>query len=243
MSRPFLSIIIPCYNEASRLPLTLIDVDRHLSEQDFASEIVVVVSQGYDSTPDILKRFQQIIKNLRVIYLSENLGRGYAVRTGMISARGQWRLMMDADNSTTLTELAKILPYVTDTQSGCEIAIGSRLIEGATIDPPSKRKLTERIGQKLIKTFLVKDILDTACGFKLFSSSSAEAIFNRSKQNGWAIDTEALVIAQNLGYKIKEIPVFWSHDPATHRTTRSLFSSIKEHFAIWYNAKTKSYIK
>jgi len=245
MARPFLSVIIPAYNEAKRLPLTLIDVDRHLAEQEFPSEIIVVVSQGTDTTPEILKRFQSIIKNLRVISLSENLGKGYAVKTGMLDARGQWRLMMDADNSTTLTELAKMLPYVTDPNAQCEIAIGSRFIKGAQIDPPQSgmRSSLEKIGQKLIRTFLVPGILDTGCGFKLFSAASAEKIFNRARQHGWAIDTECLAIAKRLGYSIKEVPVFWAHDPATHRTARSLFTSIYEHLALWLNCVTGRYTK
>jgi dolichyl-phosphate beta-glucosyltransferase len=85
MSRPFLSVIIPCYNEASRLPLTLIDVDRNLAGQDFESEIILVISQSTDATADIAKRFQGIIKNIRTINLSDNLGRGYAVKTGMLA--------------------------------------------------------------------------------------------------------------------------------------------------------------
>lgn len=245
MSRPFLSIIIPAYNEAKRLPLTLIDIDRHLAEQDFQSEIIVVVSQGYDTTPEILKRFQVIIKNLRVISLSENLGKGHAVKTGMLDARGQWRLMMDADNSTTLTELAKMLPFVTDPNAQCEIAIGSRFIKGSHIDPPQSRKqhYIEKIAQKLISTFLVPGVTDTGCGFKLFSAASAEKIFTRVRQRGWAIDTECLAIAKKLGYSIKEIPVFWSHDPATHRTSRSLFTSFFEHLSLWFNCFFGRYTK
>ncbi len=245
MSRPFLSIIIPCYNEATRLPLTLIDVDRHLSQQDFVSEIVVVVSQGHDHTPEILKRFQAIIKNLRVINLSENLGRGYAVKTGMLAARGSWRLVMDADNSTTLVECAKMLPYVTDKSTGCEIAIGSRFLEGSQIDPPAgaRRRFSEKIGRIFVRIFLLKNISDTGCGFKLFSGTSAEQIFKLCTTNSWATDTEALVIADRLGYKIKEVPVFWAYDPGTHRSSQSFFTGLSEYSKIWLNVITKRYKK
>lgn len=243
MSRPYLSVVIPAYNEANRLPLTLIDIDRHLSQQDFPSEIIVVVSQGTDNTPEILKRFQGIIKNLRVINLSDNLGRGHALKTGMLAAHGQWRLMMDADNSTTILECAKMLPVVTDENNKCEIAIGSRYIAGAQMDPPAPggKTFAQRVGHFFINVFFVRRVKDTSCGFKLFSAMAAEKIFKRCRANGWAIDTEALAVAQRLGYAIKEVPVFWAYDPATHRTSRSFFSNLGEHLSLLGNVITRKY--
>jgi dolichyl-phosphate beta-glucosyltransferase len=245
MTRPYLSVIIPAYNEAARLPLTLVDVDRHLSEQDFASEIIVVVSAGSDNTPDILKRFQAIIKNLRVIILSENKGKGFAIKTGMLAAKGQWHLMMDADNSTSLIEIAKMLPFVTDKSNNCDIAIGSRFIEGAQINPPApnSRQFMEKLGQTLISTFLVRGIKDTGCGFKLFSASASDQIFKKCVSEGWGIDTEALMIARKLKYEIKEVPVFWAYDPGTHRSSGSFFTNLKEHLALTWNSWTKRYTR
>jgi dolichyl-phosphate beta-glucosyltransferase len=234
MSRPFLSVVIPAYNEANRIPLTLVDVDRHLHEQEFTSEIVVVVSQGTDNTPEILKRFQAVIKNLRVINLSENRGRGHAIKTGMLAAKGTWRLTMDADNSATLTECSKMLPFVTEKNNNCEIVIGSRYIEGAHVDPPmpSGRRSRERFFHFFTSIFLVRGIQDTTCGFKLFSSSSAERIFTICRSNAWAIDTECLAVAQHLKYNLKEVPVSWAYDPGTHRKGRSWFNNFKEHLVI-----------
>lgn len=245
MSRPFLSVIIPCYNEASRLPLTLIDVDRNLAGQDFESEIILVISQSTDATADIAKRFQGIIKNIRTINLSDNLGRGYAVKTGMLAARGQWRLVMDADNSTTITELTKMLPFVTDKSNSCEIAIASRFAPGAQTDPqiPSGKRFMARIGRFFTNIFLVKGIIDTNCGFKLFSAESAETIFRLATMNGWALDTEALVIAQQKGFGIKEIPVFWAHDPATHRSQISAINTLSENFKIFAKKISGAYKK
>lgn len=243
MTRPFLSVIIPCYNEAARLPLTLIDVDRHLAGQDFSSEIIVVVSRSADETQDIVKRFQAIIKNLRGIYLSENLGRGHAVRTGMLGARGEWRLVMDADNSTTIAELAKMLPLVTAPEHQCEIAIGSRFAPGAQTDPPepTRRRLVSRIGQFFTRALLLKGITDAGCGFKLFSGPATDTIFKRTQTNGWSLDTESLVIAQQQGYKIHEVPIFWAYDPGTHRSSHSIFRVIKEHGGILIRKWTGSY--
>lgn len=245
MSRPFLSVIIPAYNEASRLPLTLIDIDRNLASQDFESEIIVVISQSTDATVDIVKRFSGIIKNIRAITLSENLGRGFAVKTGILAARGQWRLVMDADNSTTITELAKMIPFVTDKANACDIAIGSRFIEGAQTDPvmTAGRLFRAHFWQFFVRTFLVKGIIDTSCGFKLFSAESAEAIFRLATSNGWALDTEALVIARQKGYGIKEIPVFWAHDPATHRSQISAMTTFSEHFKIFVKKVSGAYKK
>src|SRR5688572_3986779 len=113
MARPFLSVVIPAYNEAQRLPLTLIDVDRHLSEQEYSYEIIVVVSHSTDHTVDMVKRFASFLPNVKYIALSENRGKGFAVKTGMLAAKGTYRLYMDADNSTAVVEFNKMLPYLT----------------------------------------------------------------------------------------------------------------------------------
>lgn len=212
MAKPFLSVIIPAYNEAKRLPLTLIDIDKHLSYQEYSYEIIVVNDGSTDNTAEIVRRFMPLIKNLKLADQKENKGKGAAVRLGMLSARGRWRLFMDADNSTSITEFNKMLPYL---KEGYEVVIGSRAAKGAVMRPPPPihKRIAERLGNWFIQLILLKGIKDTQCGFKCFSDELAHKIFMETKINKWAFDIEVLALAVKLGYKIKEMPVIWRNDP------------------------------
>ncbi len=223
MARPFLSVIIPAYNEANRLPITLIDVDRHLADQNFSYEIIVALSPSEDDTGSILARFAHLIKKLKVVALTENLGKGYAIKRGMKEAKGTWRLCMDADNSVAVVEFLKMIPYLGGEKlevgnERYEVLIGSRYIPGSYLQPapPVWRQILSQLGNFLLRSTVLRGIHDAQCGFKCFSENSASKIFHRSKINGWAIDLELLAIAKQLGYKIKEIPIFYSHDDRSH---------------------------
>ncbi len=240
MLRPYLSVIIPAWNEASRLPLTLVDVDRHLSAQEFTSEIIVVLSPSVDNTGEILKRFQSIIRNLKVVTLIENQGKGFAIREGMKVARGSYRLVMDADNSTTIIEFAKMYPYISAKDGfAFDVVIGSRFIDGAQIDPmPSWFERIRSSGKRmLINVFFTKRINDTGCGFKCFSAHAADTVFPRCSSNGWAIETETVAIAQRLGLTVKEIPVFWSRSSESH--SRSSFQLLVEYIRMYLNLRSQ----
>ena len=208
--KPFLSVIIPTYNEAKRLPLTLIDVDRHLSAVGYDYEIIVVDDGSKDATIDIAKRLSHLIKNLRIIENEKNHGKGWVVRQGMLEAKGQWRLFMDADNATSADQFQKMMPYLADFQ----IIIGSRDIKGAKLVPPQPfyKRFLGNAGNIIIQILLLPGLWDTQCGFKCFSEEAAEKIFRLMKTNRWAFDVEALVFGKKFGYKIKEIPVVWVND-------------------------------
>jgi len=215
MARPFLSVIIPAYNEAKRLPLTLIDIDKHLEDQEYSYEILVVNDGSTDETAEIVNRFMPLVENLKLIDNKENKGKGAVVRQGMLLAKGTWRLFMDADNSTSIVEFNKMIPYFKD---GYEVVIGSRDVRGARMLPPQifyKRWLGD-LGNLFIQALLLPGIWDTQCGFKCFSDEAAEKFFHLTKINRWGFDAEALALAKELGYKIKEMPVFWVNDPRTH---------------------------
>jgi dolichyl-phosphate beta-glucosyltransferase len=242
MPRPYLSVVIPAFNEASRLPLTLIDVDRHLAAQDFECEIIVALSPSSDNTAEILKRFQSIIKHLKVITLIENQGKGFAIRQGMQAAKGAYRLMMDADNSTSVIEFAKMLPYLHPKEGQAfDVVIGSRYIPGGHIDPqePFGRRVLGGIGRSLTRGFIVKKIVDPSCGFKVFSAHAADAIFPLCVMNKWAIEAEVLALAQRLGFSVKEVPVYWSYDIGGH--IRSTTELLGEHLALWWRLATGRY--
>ncbi|KKT22168.1 hypothetical protein A2108_01910 [Candidatus Wolfebacteria bacterium GWA1_42_9] len=205
--KPYLSVIIPAYNEAKRLPLTLIDIDKHLSKADFSYEIVVVDNNSKDATREIASRFIPLIKNLKVIECKTQ-GKGAAVKKGMLEAEGDIRLFTDADNSTSVDHFFKMKHYFSE---GYDIVIGSRDVAGARLEPPQpwyKRVLGD-MGNIFIQLMLLRGIKDTQCGFKAFSEKAAQSIFSLANIVGWGFDVEILALGKKMGYKIKEIPVRW----------------------------------
>jgi dolichyl-phosphate beta-glucosyltransferase len=244
MARPFLSIVIPAYNEAKRLPLTLIDIDRHLSQQDFSYEIVTVISKGDDQTAQIVERLATMITNLKVITLPDNRGRGYALRTGMSAAKGSWKLAMDADNSANIVEFLKMRPYLapsgdasaTERDNVYDIVIGSRYLSGSSMSPKpsSAQQLRASIWRFFSKIFFIRKISDTQCGFKCFSASAADTIFPLVQANGWAFDLEALILAKKKKLKIKEIPIFWACNNRKKNTFSRAMSFIGEAVGVWF---------
>ncbi len=236
MARPFLSVIIPAYNEAKRLPLTLIDADKHLQDQEYSYEILVVNDGSMDETAEIVRRFEPLIDNLKLIDNKENKGKGAAVRQGMLAAKGTWRLMMDADNSTSVVEFNKMIPYF---KEGYEVVIGSRRIRGAHMQPPQPphKQFLGALGNLVIQALLVPGIWDTQCGFKCFSDEAAQRVFSITKIDRWGFDAEALALAKECGYGIKEMPVFWVNDPRTHVEASAylqvLLETVKIRWWLW----------
>lgn len=232
MAKPFLSVIIPAYNEAKRLPLTLIDIDRHLQEQEYSYEILVVNDGSTDETAEIVNRFIPLIQNLKLIDNPENKGKGAVVRQGMLLAKGTWRVFMDADNSTSIVEFNKMIPYF---KEGYEVVIGSRHVKGARMSPPQPfyKRMLGNAGNLVIQALLLPGIWDTQCGFKCFADEAAEKVFNLTKIDRWGFDAEALAIAKALGYQIKEMPVFWVNDIRSHVSLKTYFQ------VLWETAKVR----
>ena len=234
MAKPYLSIVIPAYNEAKRLPLTLIDVDKHLSEQEYSYEIIVVNDGSTDATAEIVNRFKPLIENLKLIDNKENRGKGAVVRQGMLAAKGNWRVFMDADNSTNIVEFNKMMPYMDE---GYEAIIGSRWVKGAKRSPPQPfhKQILGRLGNLFIQTVVLRGTKDSQCGFKCFSEEAAERIFPLLKIDRWGFDIEALALAKAMGYKIKEMPVFWVNDTRTHVSSRAYLQVLMETMKIrWW---------
>jgi dolichyl-phosphate beta-glucosyltransferase len=206
--KPFLSVIIPAYNEAERLPLTLADIDRKLSAVEYSSEVIVVDDGSRDATVAIVRQMGRIMKNLRVIENPVNHGKGWAVRKGMLAAKGNWRLFTDADNSTSIDQFANMAPFF---KEGYAVVIGSRAAKGAKLVPaqPWYRQVLGKVGNLIIRTLAVPGVRDTQCGFKCFSEEAAERIFSVARVDRWGFDVEALALARTFGYRVKEIPVTW----------------------------------
>ncbi len=242
--KPFLSVIIPEKNEIERLPLTLIDIDRHLSEADYSYEILVVDGVSTDGTPELVERFKDLIANLKLIRLEEDLGKGGGVKKGMLEAQGQYRLFTDADNSTSIDQFNNMLPYL---KQGYDVVIGSRAVRGAKLDPPQSflKRLLGKMGNLFIQIVLLPGIWDTQCGFKCFREEVALKVFPLQKNVGkppwgFGFDAEVLALAKRMGYKIKEMPVHWVNDPFSTVTPAVyfavLFETVKVRYWLWRNA-------
>jgi len=232
-----LSLIIPAYNEEKRLPKTLTEVDSYLRTRDYDYEILVVNDGSGDKTVEIAKNLIPGIKNLRVTGYNRNQGKGYAVRFGMMEAKGDFRLFSDADNSTSVDQVEKMWPEI---EKGADIVIGSRDIKGAVLDPPQPwiRQMLLGEGFKLFRKLVLGlwKIEDTQCGFKCFSKEAAENIFPKCRISRFAFDPEILIIAEKMGYEIKEIPVYWKNDLESKVKFKSILKIALDLFVIKLNS-------
>jgi glycosyltransferase involved in cell wall biosynthesis len=210
---PYLSVVIPAYNEAKRIGPTLEAVGAWLAKQAFDSEVVVVDNRSSDTTADVVRGFMGRFPFIRLIDEPRG-GKGYAVQAGMLSATGQIRLFMDADNSTTVDHFEKMRPAL---EKGYDVVIGSLAVPGAVVvqggGEPLWRVLMGKLGNLWIQFFAVPGIWDTQRGFKVFSAKSAQDIFPRLTIFGWGFDVEVLAVARARGYKTAEIPITWNNGP------------------------------
>jgi len=208
MAQPYLSIIIPAYNEAKRLPATLIDIEQRLRQAEFSYEILVVNDGSVDGTAEIVRKMCAQIPCLRLVDNAENRGKGAVVRQGMLLASGAIRLFTDADNSTSIDHFTQMIPLL---KAGYGVVICSRVIDGSVLDPPQPwyRQLLGKLGNRVIQVLLLPGIGDTQCGFKAFTEDAARRTFSLCEVRGWGFDAEVLRLAKALGYRIGQVPVHW----------------------------------
>ncbi|MBD3238399.1 MAG: glycosyltransferase [Candidatus Moranbacteria bacterium] len=236
-----LSVVIPAYNEENRISKTLIAVNKYLSAQKYASEILVVIDGATDKTFDVVKGHQKQIKNLVIQNNSKNHGKGYVVRQGLLKAQGDYRLFMDADNSTTVDHIEKFFPHF---EKGYDLVIGSRDIKGSQLKKrqPFWKEFLGNAGNLMIQMVGgLWGIPDTQCGFKALTAGAAENICQTMKIDRWGFDIEMLVLARKAGYKIKEVPVVWINDEASKVSFLSYFNTLKELFQIKFNLLLGNY--
>jgi dolichyl-phosphate beta-glucosyltransferase len=207
-----LSIVIPAYNEELRITPTLERISRFLESQPLRYEILVVDDGSIDNTTQVVSLKMATIPHLHLIRQTPNRGKGAAVRLGMLTARGQIRVMCDADGSMPPEQLPNLLAPIIACKS--EISIGSRYVEGAKTDvyQPFYRRWWSRFANKVIQRSLVPGVKDTQCGFKAFTADAARDLFKRATIDGWAFDLEILAVARREGYAITEVGVEWSDD-------------------------------
>lgn len=238
MTDVFLSVIIPAYNEAERIGATLEKISRYLKKQPYPYEIIVVNGGSKDKTVEKVEKLKGEILYLSVIDKKENRGKGYAVKEGMLAARGRIRLFTDADNSTDISHFELMRPLF---DKGYEMAICSREKKdaaGARQSVPQGRfkRLLGNLGNLFIQLVAVRGIWDTQCGFKAFRDFAAKEIFSRQRIERWGFDIEVLALARALGYKIGIVPADWKNDPQSHVKMSSYFQ------VLWETVKIKWYL-
>jgi len=210
---PYLSVVIPAYNEEKRIGNTLEQIMRYLNQKPWDWDIVLVDDGSKDRTVEIAQK-AITDSRLKILKNIENLGKGASIRKGMLSAKGKFRLFSDADLSTPIEELEKILPY---TEKDYGVAIGSRALKESQLEvrQPFYREWMGRIFNCFVRLFVIGSIKDTQCGFKVFTAEAAESIFRVQRLSGFAFDVEVLFLARKKGFKIKEVPVRWINSPAS----------------------------
>jgi glycosyltransferase involved in cell wall biosynthesis len=210
--KPHLSIILPAYNEAERIPATLLDIDKRMAGKEYAYEVIVVNDGSKDNTAEVVKKLMPAVKNLKLLDNVENKGKGGVVRQGMLAATGEIRLFMDSDNATTIDHFDQMEQWF---REGYQVVICSRAVKGSKLDPPEPwyRQIPGKLGNMFwIQPLLLWGLWDTQCGFKAFTAECAEKVFSFSKLSGWSFDAEILALAMAMGYRVKEVPVHWKHD-------------------------------
>ncbi len=207
------SVIIPAYNEAERLPLTLKATAEVFAARGEAFDILVVDDGSTDGTASLVAEFakQHPEYTVQCLGYGGNRGKGYAVRYGMLRATGDRRLFCDADLATPAEEYDVVLAAMSAADT--EIGIGSRPLRRSQllVHQPWYREALGRGFNQAVQILAVPGIEDTQCGFKVWTAQAAEDVFSRCKLDGFAFDSEALFIARRLGYRIAEVPIRWSH--------------------------------
>lgn len=226
---PYVSIVIPAYNEAQRLPGTLEKLRGFAESAPWGVEIVVVVEQSKDGTLEIAREYakQQAESPhvLRVIDGGPQRGKGHAVRSGMLAAAGEYVFYMDADLSVPLVAVNEFVARF-ESDPGVSVLIGNRQHRASriTLAQGWVRRTMGQLFNRILRALAVTPFADTQCGFKAFRQPASKEIFSRQRIDGFAFDVEVLVLAERLGYWVGDMPVEWinSADSKVHIVRDSL---------------------
>ena len=237
-----LSIIVPSFNEEMRLPATLERMAAYIAESGRATEVLVVDDGSRDRTAEVAASFAGRIANLRVLKNGVNRGKGYSVRHGMLEAKGAIVLFSDADLSAPIEEADKLLAAI----GPYDVAIGSRALDRSLIKVHESafREFAGIVFNKIVRIVLRLPFVDTQCGFKAFRRERCRIIFEQQRIERFGFDPELLYLARHHGLKAVEIPVRWSHSPATKiNMMRDSVQMFVDVFTIRWNALRGRYPK
>ena len=206
---PAYSVVIPAYNESARLGASLEKILSYIEQQRWSAEVIVVNDGSRDDTADIVRRFSQSNAAVRLVENPGNRGKAYSVRNGILQARGKMVIFTDADLSSPIEEVAKLLQALAD---GADIAIGSRWVrpELQTQRQPLHRQFFGRVFNLALRIVLGLKFKDTQCGFKAFQQPAAQKIFSLQRIDRWGFDPEILFLARKFGFRVQEVPVAWA---------------------------------
>jgi len=225
---PMLSVVIPAYNEAERLPVYLPQVVEYCEQLDGDTEILVVDDGSTDNTAEYVESIAREHQIVRLLKQPSNQGKGAAVKRGALEARGTYILFADADGATPIHEADRLLETA---KTGIEVAIASRTAVGGHAKRSLLRSLVGATFYRLTNLLAVPMVSDTQCGFKLFRGFAAQKVFSQVKETGWAFDVEVLFLAQKYDYAIREVPVEWHAVPGSK--VNLIKDSIGMLWALW----------
>lgn len=223
----FLSVVIPAYNEADRLPKTLRSVVDFLQQQEYSWEVAVVDDGSTDETATAVRVMSVQHSNVRLLRYGRNRGKGYAVRYGLMHTLGKYRLFMDADNSTTIDHVTRFLPLF---DLGFDVVIGSRDVPGAyiSVHQAKWKEWLGDLGNLWIQLWAVPGIRDTQAGFKILRDWVVEKVGPRLTIDRWGFDVELLAVVRRCGFNISEQPIRWQNDPQSKVKASAYFDVLWE---------------
>lgn len=241
----YISVIIPARNEESNIKNTVESIYSYLKAKGFSYEIIVVENNSKDRTVEIVNSMISEVPNLELYQLQVKPGKpakGYAVKMGMLKAKGDFRLITDADNSTSIDHLDKMMPYF---DQGYDVVIGSIALKGAVVaggSEPLWRRLFGKMGNLFIQIMAVPGIYDTQRGFKIYRGSTVDQIFPKMTIDGWGWDAESLALARKFKHKIKEVPINWKNDILHSKVSlKAYFQVLMETVQVRWNLITGKY--
>ena len=253
ITQPYISVIIPAYKEGTRILKNLAEIEAYFKEKDYSYEVLVVIDGSPDNTDQVVNTFAGRLSQLRIIDNEKNHGKGYVVRQGLLEAKGQLRLFLDADGSTSISHLETFLP---EFERGADVVIGSRDIQGAyvQIHQPKYREIMGDMGNLLIRMVLgLWGFPDTQCGFKMLNEKAAKEVASRMVVDRFGFDFELIVLAKKMGFSIVQVPVRWLNEEGStvgltgpNGFIQVLKDLFKTRFRLWtgrYNLTKKINIK
>jgi dolichyl-phosphate beta-glucosyltransferase len=214
MHESYLTVVVPAYNEAARIGLTLQRILTYFDSQSWNGDVIVVLDGGRDGTGDEVRRVSGADRRVAIVDNGVNHGKGFSVRRGMLAAQGRYVLFSDADLSTPIEEAARLIAAI---EAGADIAIASRALAASNVQvhQPWWRESMGRVFNWFVQRLALPGIKDSQCGFKCFRRDVAHRVFALQRVTRFAFDVEVLSIARSLGCRIAELPVTWIDQPAS----------------------------